>query len=143
MSLASLQKWRVSKFTDVVISISKKTAQYVSHLIHNIWTVLHFRLSVQIAYAEELELFFQYWAALISQSADIEMLNLLTVLNYSTLQLINSDFAVKLFVILVSIFEQIILLDTNAVFLQQSELIFENTDYISTDTSLIHDCLMY
>ena len=71
------------------------------------------------------------------------MLDLLTVLDNSILQLADSGFAVKPFAILASTFEQVILFDTDAVFLQQPELIFEDTDYVSTGTLLFHDRLMY
>lgn len=143
MPLATLQKRSIPGSKGIVISTGKKTARYAGHLIRNIRTVLHSRLPIQIAYAGELDLPFQYRKALISQGADIEMLDLLTVLDDSTLQLADSGFAVKPFAILASTFEQVILLDADAVFLQQPELIFEDNDYVSTGTLLFHDRLMY
>jgi alpha 1,3-mannosyltransferase len=69
--------------------------------------------------------------------------DILLVFDGTTLQLANGGWAIKAFAVLASKYEQIILLDADAVFVQPPEVVFAQHDYIETGALLYHDRLLW
>ncbi len=74
---------------------------------------------------------------------DIELVDILHVFDDTTLQLANGGWAVKAFAALASKYEQVILLDAVAVFVQPPEVVFAQRDYKETGALLYHDRLLW
>lgn len=76
--------------------------------------------------------------------ANISTFDVTAIFDDSILQLADGGWAIKAFAILGSSFEQAVLLDADAVFLQKLENIFDNhPSYRETGTLLFHDRLLW
>lgn len=126
----------------IVISLGKKDFRYACHLIMGIRHVLSSTLPIQIAYAGDEDLPKVYREKLVSLGKDIETLNLLPLIDDTTLDLAHGTFGTKPVAMLVSKFEQVILVDADSVFLQPPEALFESKGYKETGTYLFHDRLL-
>ncbi|KAG6989916.1 hypothetical protein G7Y79_00061g093030 [Physcia stellaris] len=123
----------------IVMSLNKKDFRYACHLISGVRTVLHSTLPIQIAYAGDEDLPVQYREKLISLGKDIETVDLLTMVDDKTLDLAHGTFGTKPLAMLLSRFEQVILVDADAVFLQPPEALFDSDGYKKSGTYLFHD----
>ncbi|SLM41371.1 Nucleotide-diphospho-sugar transferases [Lasallia pustulata] len=144
--LKQLRESYIPKSKGIVIATGKGTFRYACHLISNLRDVLHSTLPIQVAYAGEDDLPLAYREAIVSMGANIETLDITSVLNDTTLDFKIEDggWAVKPFALLACKFEQAILLDADAVFLQKPEVIFEDHEgYQQTGTLLFHDRLLW
>ena len=144
--LKQLRESYIPKSKGIVIPTGKGTFRYACHLISNLRDVLQSTLPIQVAYAGEDDLPLAYREAIVSMGANIETLDITSVLNDTTLNFKIEDggWAVKPFALLACKFEQAILLDADAVFLQKPEVIFENhKGYQQTGTLLFHDRLLW
>lgn len=144
--LKQLRESYIPKSKGIVIPTGKGTFRYACHLISNLRDVLSSALPIQVAYAGEDDLPLAYREAIISIGANIETLDITRVLNDTTLNFKIEDggWAVKSFALLACKFEQAILLDADAVFLQKPEVIFESHEgYQETGTLLFHDRLLW
>ncbi|KAF7887845.1 uncharacterized protein EAF01_010999 [Botrytis porri] len=149
-SLANLRKSFVPGSRGIVIPTGTKTFRYTCHLILNLRSVLKSTLPIQIVYAGNLDLPPQYRSALLSlfethNIGAIEFLDLTKILDDMTLQLSDglSKWAVKPFALLASTFEQVILVDSDAIFLQPPEIILDaHAAYAETGTLFFHDRLI-
>ena len=126
----------------VVISLGKKDFRYACHLIANIRTVLKSDLPIMVAFAGEDDLPVRYREILVSLGENIETLDLLKTVNDATLDLAHGTFGTKPLAMLVSRFEQVILLDADVVFVQKPEVLLEGLGYQETGTYFFHDRLL-
>ena len=128
----------------IVIPTGKKTFRYACHLIVNLRNVLNSKLPIQIVYADNADLPLEYQDFATSLGSDIETLGVTRVLDDETLQLAQDGWAIKPFALLVSKFEQVMVLDADAVLLQPPEVIFNgHTGYQHSGTLLFHDRLLW
>ena len=126
----------------VVMSLGKKDFRYACHLIGNIRTVLKSDLPIMVAFAGEDDLPVRYREILTSLGENIETLDLLKTVDDATLDLAHGTFGTKPLAMLVSRFEQVILLDADSVFVQKPEVLFEGSGYQETGTYFFHDRLL-
>ncbi|PQE06041.1 hypothetical protein CJF30_00005000 [Rutstroemia sp. NJR-2017a BBW] len=141
--LTSLRKSFIPGSKGIVIPTGKKTFRYTCHLIYNLRSVLKSTLPIQIVYASDSDLPLEQRTILLSLDTNIELLDVTKVLDDSTLQLSHGNWAIKPFALLASKFEQVILIDSDAVFFQQPEVIFSShSGYRKTGTLFFHDRLV-
>ena len=127
----------------IVISLGKKDFQYACHLISGIRHVLGSTLPIQIAYAGDDDLPLEYREKLMSLGNDIETMDLLRLIDDTTMDLAHGTFAIKPMAMLLSSFEQVMIVDADAIFLQPPEVLFKSKRYQDTGTYFFHDRLMY
>jgi len=128
----------------IVIPVGVGQVRYADHLIGNLRDVLGSRLPIQIVYAGDEDLPAKYRDTLISLGENIETMDVLTVFDNTKLELRQSGWAIKPFAVLASKFEQVILMDADAVFMQKPEVILdEHSGYLSTGALFFHDRLLW
>ncbi|QSZ32314.1 hypothetical protein DSL72_001888 [Monilinia vaccinii-corymbosi] len=149
-SFTQLRKSFIPGSRGIVIPTGIETFRYACHLILNIRLVVRSKLPIEIAYAGDADLPPPYRSAfrfLFSLFAlpSVEFLDVSKVLNDTTLRLSDgtSKFAIKPFALLASRFEEGILADADAVFLQAPEVILDaHSGYLRTGTLFFHDRLV-
>ncbi len=119
------------------------TFRFACHLVVAIREVHQSKLPIQIVYAGDVDLPSKNRDVMMSLVTDVEFLDILTALDDETLKLSESGWATKSFAALVSKFEQVILLDTDCVFVQPPEVIFDQRGYQHTGSLLFHDRLLW
>jgi hypothetical protein len=140
--LKSLRQSFIPNSQGIVIASGKGNFRFAGHLISSLRTVLHSRLPIQIAYAGDIDLPLKYRQTLEGLGNNVSSLDVLTVLDDSTLKLTGSGWAIKPFAILASQFEQVLFIDADAVLLQPPEVIFDqHMGYRTTGALLFHDRL--
>ena len=128
----------------IVIPTGKGTFRFACHLIGTLRNVLSSNLPIQVVYAGNEDLPLEQRSFIAGLGSNIEMLDVTTVFDDTTLQLTNGGWAVKAFAVLASTFEQVLLMDADAVFIQKPEVIFEaHTGYRATGALLFHDRLLW
>ena len=128
----------------IVIPTGVTTFRYACHLIRCIRDVLHSNLPIQVIYAGDDDLPPAYRETLLSLGHQIETFDILTVVNDHNLAFSSNGWATKPFAILVSKFQHVLLLDADAVFLQDPETILDfHRGYRETGTLLFHDRLLW
>ncbi|KAG8676733.1 hypothetical protein FPOAC1_002741 [Fusarium poae] len=131
----------------IIISVGggEESVRFASHLIVSLRQVLHSKLPIQIAYAgdEDLSPRDRVRIQSLKGATDMEFLNVLSVFDDSTLKLQGAGWAIKPFALLASKFEQAILIDADAVFLQKPEKLFNEAPYVNTGAYLFHDRLLW
>jgi len=119
------------------------TFRYATHLIANLRDVLKSKLPIQIVYLGDSGLPLEYRESLIQLGKNIEALNIQSMVSESILNQENPGWAIKPFALLFTKFEQTILVDADAIFLQKPEAIFnKHKGYRATGTLLLHDRLV-
>jgi alpha 1,3-mannosyltransferase len=142
--LQSLRRRFTPGSKGIVITTGQKRFRFACHLIRNLRDVLGSTLPIQVAYAGEHDLPENYREYLKSMGPDITTFDVTSVFDDLTLKLANGGWAIKSFAVLGSTFEQAILLDADAIFLQKAETIFDNhPGYRETGTLLFHDRLLW
>ncbi|MCJ1295969.1 hypothetical protein MMC34_007534 [Xylographa carneopallida] len=128
----------------IVIPTGKGTFRFACHLISSLRDVLKSELPIQIMYAGEDDLPADHRDVVIQLGSQIETVDITTVLDDETLQLAKGGWAIKAFAALASSFEQVILMDADAVFLQKPEVILnDHPGYQATGSLLFHDRLLW
>lgn len=149
-SFAKLRRSFIPGSRGIVIPTGINTFRYTCHLILNLRSVLKSSLPIQIIHAGDLDLPLVYRSALLSlfsslNLADIEFLDITNVFDDTTLKLSDgmSKWAIKPFALLASTFEEVILIDSDAIFLQPPEVILDtHSGYLKTGTLFFHDRLI-
>jgi alpha 1,3-mannosyltransferase len=142
--LNTLRKSYVPASRGIVIPAGKSNFRYCCHLIRCLRSVHQSRLPIQVAYAGETDLPANYRSFIESMGKDIETLNVLDVFDDATLDLAHGGWAIKPFAMLASKFEQTILADADAVFVQSPNVIFtSHTKYQHAGTLFFHDRLLW
>lgn len=123
----------------------KESIRFASHLIVSLRQVLHTKLPIQIAYAGDKDLSPRNRERMqaLKGATDIEFLDVLSVFNDSTIRLQGGSWAIKPFALLASRFEQAILIDADAVFLQKPETLFDHAPYVNKGAYLFHDRMLW
>jgi alpha 1,3-mannosyltransferase len=131
----------------IVISAggSDSSVRFAGHLIASIREVLGCTLPIQVAYAGENDLPKHRRDALSSldRTHNTEFLDVWTVFDDAALQLRRGGWAIKAFAALASRFEEVIVLDADAVFLQSPDVLFEQQAYVNNGAYLFHDRLLW
>ncbi|KAI4196788.1 MAG: hypothetical protein LQ350_006358 [Teloschistes chrysophthalmus] len=128
----------------IVIPTGRKTFRYACHLISNMRDTLNSKLPIEIMYAGDSDLPLEYRQFITQLGPNIEVTDITQIFDDSTLDLTHGGWAIKPFAALASRFEQVMLLDADAIFLQQPESIFNtHTGYQTTGTLLFHDRLLW
>ncbi|KIW20585.1 hypothetical protein PV08_01160 [Exophiala spinifera] len=142
--LSTLRSRFVPGSKGLVITTGKKRFRYACHLITSLREVLNSTLPIQIAYSGDDDLPQEYRDFITSLATDVSTMDVTSIFDDGTLDLPHGGWAVKAFAVLGSTFEQVMLLDADAVFLQPPEVIFEtHPAYIDTGTLLFHDRLLW
>ncbi|KAL9577320.1 MAG: hypothetical protein Q9212_006437, partial [Teloschistes hypoglaucus] len=128
----------------IVIPTGRKTFRYACHLISNMRDTLNSELPIEIVYAGDSDLPLEYRQFITQLGPNIEATDITQIFDDSTLDLAHGGWAIKPFAALASRFEQLMVLDADAVFLQQPETIFNtHKGYQTTGTLLFHDRLLW
>jgi alpha 1,3-mannosyltransferase len=127
----------------IAIPTGTSTFRFACHLVAAIRDVHHSDIPIEIFYAGDTDL--PPWArrTLGTLGKDIEFIDILQVFDDETLQLATGKCAIKPFAALASKFEQVILLDADAVMLQSPEIVFAQRGYKDTGVLLYHDRLLW
>jgi hypothetical protein len=114
-------------------------------LLVNLRKVLSSRLPIQVGYAGDRDLTPAQREQLESLDgvSNTEFLDVLSVFSDSNLDLNENGWAVKVFAVLASKFEQVILLDADAVLMKPPEAFFRAKAYTETGAYLFHDRLLW
>lgn len=122
-----------------------QSVRFAGHLVVSIRKVLGCKLPIQIAYAGDTDLPKESRDKILRLDGvtDVEFLDILTVFDDTTLKLVGGGWAIKAFALLGSKFEEAILLDADAVFIQKPEILFEQRAYIEKGAYLFHDRLLW
>ncbi|KAF5672531.1 alpha-1,3-mannosyltransferase [Fusarium heterosporum] len=129
----------------IVIPTGDKTLRFACHLIASLTRVHKTALPIQVVYAGDGDLSAK-GREKIQEAANgvkIEMLDVLTVFDDSTLKLADGGWAIKPFAALASRYEQVILLDADAVFFQDPQRLLEQDRFQETGVLLFHDRLLW
>ncbi|KAK1143929.1 hypothetical protein N8T08_005838 [Aspergillus melleus] len=130
----------------IVIPTSDKTLRFAAHLIGSLRYVLGSTLPIQIVYAGDRDLRSQsreYLSSLAEHGPPIEFLDIMTIFDDTTLRLQSGGWAIKAFAALASRFERVILADSDAVFFQPPEVLFEHDAFLRSGSLLFHDRLLW
>ena len=128
----------------IVISTGTGDFRFACHLISNLRDVLRSELAIQVVYAGDADLPEEYRNFITRLGPRIETLDVTKVLDDKAVELGRSGWAVKAFAALASTFEQVILMDADAVFLQKPEVIFDShLGYKATGALMFHDRLLW
>ncbi|CEI66537.1 hypothetical protein FVEN_g8286 [Fusarium venenatum] len=145
--LADLRKSYKRGLRGIIIPVGggEESVRFASHLIVSLRQVLHSKLPIQIAYAgdEDLSPRDRVRIQSLKGATDMEFLNVLSVFDDTTLKLQGAGWAIKPFALLASKFEQAILIDADAVFLQKPEKLFDQAPYVNKGAYLFHDRLLW
>ncbi|KAJ0106838.1 hypothetical protein J7T55_014913 [Diaporthe amygdali] len=131
----------------IVIPAGNNNVRFAAHLISSLRNVLNSRLPIQIVYAGDRDLSASnrhFLAELVASSGQaLDFLDILTVFDDSTLKLQEGGWAIKPFAVLGSNFEKIVLLDSDAVFLQKPEVLLDHSGFQHTGALLFRDRLLW
>lgn len=127
----------------IAIPTGKTTMRYAAHLISSLQSVLGTQLPIMIVYAGDQDFPPRDRKKMQSRFTNVEFLDILTVVDDSTLKLGDGGWAIKAFAALYAPYEQVILADADCVFVQRPEVLFEDSSYIKTGALLFHDRLLW
>lgn len=135
----------------IVIPTGDGTVRFAAHLIVSIRSALGSTLPIQIIYAGDSDLSADNKKLLIKLTEDynpsaIEFVDLYTLFHDDGLNFTSSrtgGWATKPFAALGSRFEKVIVLDADAVFLQQPEVLLNHEYFRRSGTLLFHDRLLW
>ncbi|KAJ3547215.1 hypothetical protein NM208_g1624 [Fusarium decemcellulare] len=137
---------RGSRGIVIPVGGGQQSVRFAGHLIVSLRKVLGCRLPIQVVYAGEDDLPKKdrdKLSSLEGASTDLEFLDIFTVFDDTMLKLKDGGWAIKAFALLGSRFEEVILLDADAVFIQQPEKLFAQRAYIEKGALLFHDRLLW
>ncbi|GJC83798.1 alpha-1,3-mannosyltransferase MNT3 [Colletotrichum liriopes] len=126
-----------------VIPTGKGTMRYATHLIGSLQEILHSNMTIQIVYAGDEDLPPEDREKLHSRFSEVQFLDIFTVVDDTTLQLVKGGWAIKAFAALYAPFEEVLLSDADSVFVQVPEKLFSDPSYESTGALLFHDRLLW
>lgn len=145
--LTNLRSSIVPGSVGIVIPAGNNNVRFAAHLISSLRNVLNSGLPIQIVYAGDGDLSASnrlFLAGLVESSGQaLDFLDILTVFDDSTLKLQEGGWAIKPFAVLGSRFEKVILLDSDAVFLQKPEALLDHAGFQRTGALLFRDRLLW
>ncbi|KYK56165.1 hypothetical protein DCS_08132 [Drechmeria coniospora] len=124
---------------------SDKALRFAGHLIVMLRTILGSRLPIEIAYAGDADLSAKNRELLLSfdPTGNMFFLDLMDVFDDKTVKFGEGGWAIKPFMALASRFEQVIAMDSDVVFMQTPEVLFDHKPYTETGAYLFHDRLLH
>lgn len=145
--LSHLRSTIVPGSVGIVIPAGDNNVRFASHLISSLRHVLDSKLPIQIVYAGDSDLSVSnrnFLAELVASTGHpLQFLDILTVFDDSTLKLREGGWAIKPFAVLGSSFEKVILLDSDAVFLQKPEALLDHPGFQRSGALLFRDRLLW
>lgn len=145
--LSMFRHWYKEGSRGIVIPVGggSQAVRFAGHLIVSLRVVLDCQLPIEIHYAGEEDLSRENRDRLsaLSGATDITFVDVLNVFDDTSLKLGEGGWAIKAFAVLASGFEEVILVDADAVFLQKPDVLFEQEGYIDKGAYLFHDRLLW
>ncbi|KAF6802038.1 glycosyl transferase [Colletotrichum musicola] len=126
-----------------VIPTGKGTMRFAAHLIGSLTEILHSNMTIQIVYAGDEDFPPEDREKLGSRFPQVDLFDIFTVVDDSTLQLAKGGWAIKAFAALYAPFEEVLLSDADSVFVQLPEMLFADPSYAATGALLFHDRLIW
>ena len=123
----------------LVIPCGSSGFHFALHLVAAVRHVFNSTLPIEIMYAGDEDLPEPQRQALAAVGPSIATVNLLHFYNESTVGLKDGGWAIKPFCLLASSFEQVIMADSDIVFLQPPDSAFQHPGYKATGTLFYHD----
>ncbi|KAL8779714.1 MAG: hypothetical protein Q9213_006803 [Squamulea squamosa] len=143
-SLSHIRKSFKPGSKGIVIPTGQNTFRYACHLISNLRDVLGSKLPIEIVYAGNSDLPSSHRDFISGLGSDIATVDVLQVFNNTPLDLQHGGWAIKTFAALGSQYEQVLVLDADAILLQTPETILDrHKGYRSTGALLFHDRLLW
>ncbi|KAL2212175.1 hypothetical protein CC79DRAFT_1340172 [Sarocladium strictum] len=127
----------------IVIPTGKSTMRFAAHLISAVQNVLKSDLPIMVVYAGDTDFPKAEREKLQSRFKNVAFMDILTVVDDSTLKLEKGGWAIKAFAALYAPFEEVILADADCVFAQQPEVLYKHPLYAETGALLFHDRLLW
>jgi len=128
-----------SRTRGLVIPCGTSDFHFALHLVAAVRHVFNSTLPIEVMYAGDSDLSADQRDALESVGTDIRSVDILHFFDEETVGLLGGGWAIKPFAVLASSFEQVIIADSDVVFLQTPEAAFSHPGYISTGTLYFHD----
>lgn len=134
-----------TKQRGIVIPAGSTGFRFAAHLVLSLRRSLGCTLPIQIMYAGDADLPPEKRRMLrdLVDDETLEFVDILQLVNDETLQLQKGGWAIKAFATLVSSFEEVIVLDADAVFLQDPTALFNQRAYREKGALLFHDRLLW
>lgn len=126
-----------------VIPTGKATMRYATHLIGALQDILYCNMTIQVVYAGDEDLPLEDREKLLARFKGLQFLDVLSVVDDSTLKLVKGGWAIKAFAALYAPFEEVLLSDADSVFVQVPESLFLDPLYEQTGALLFHDRLLW
>ncbi|KAM5355084.1 hypothetical protein ACJ41O_001730 [Fusarium nematophilum] len=129
----------------IVIPTGEKTLRFACHLVASLTRVHKTKLPIQVVYAgdDDLSPAGRETIQAAAEGVTIDMLDILTVFDDTTLKLAEGGWAIKPFAALASGFKKVILLDADAVFLQDPQQLLLQDRFRDNGALLFHDRLLW
>lgn len=128
-----------SRTKGLVIPCGSSDFHFALHLVAAVRHVFNSTLPIEIMYAGDSDLPEGQRDALESVGDDIRTVNILHFYDEDSVGLLGGGWAIKPFALLASSFEQVIIADSDVVFLQSPEAAFNHPGFIETGTLYFHD----
>lgn len=146
--LSDLRKTFEPASVGIIIPAGNGNIRFAGHLIASLRSVLNSTLPIQVAYGGDNDLSAanrEKLAELVKSGSPLEFLDITTIFDASFIQLnkANGGWATKAFAALGTNYEQVILLDADAVFIQPPEALLKGEAYQRTGAFLFHDRLLW
>ncbi|QVM10589.1 hypothetical protein D8B26_005246 [Coccidioides posadasii str. Silveira] len=142
--LLSLLRRHVPGSRGIVVPVGTSSFRFACHLVGSIRNVLNSQIPIEIAYAGESDLPLAYRQFLSSLAPEIYLLDVTSYFDDDIVGLSIGTWAIKPFAILASRFEQVILMDSDSILLQEPEKILDSHNgFKKTGLLLFHDRLLW
>ena len=128
----------------LVIPTGRHNFRYACHLVGAVRNIFQSSMPIQIVYAGDKDLPEAFRDTVRGLGSDIETLDITEVMDDALLYLSGGGWAIKPFAVLASHFEQVVLLDADAVLVQPPEAIFDgHRGYRDRGALFFHDRLLW
>ncbi|KAB5513240.1 mannosyltransferase putative-domain-containing protein [Coniochaeta sp. 2T2.1] len=149
--LSDLRSTIIPGSKGIIIPTGDRTIRFAAHLIAQLRRILGSTLPIQIVYAGDADLSPENRKELAAIPGDthgpaLEFLDIYSVFDDATLLFTSSasgGWAVKAFAALATHFEQVVVLDADAVFLQPPEVLLAHPAFERSGALLFHDRLLW
>jgi alpha 1,3-mannosyltransferase len=130
----------------IVIPTSNKTLRSAVALIGALRTVLGSTLPIQVVYTGDQDLAPDqrtHLSRVVTSGPPLNFLDISAIFNNSDLRLDADEWPIKPFAALSSLFERVILVDADALFLQPPEVLLQNEAFLRTGALLSENLLLW
>ncbi|KAK4057567.1 hypothetical protein OIO90_001212 [Microbotryomycetes sp. JL221] len=123
----------------IIIPCGNEQFRFAVHLIATLKNVHHTKLPITVVHAGNNDLSIERRAALRSISPDVETFDILHFFDEDFVGLDGGGWAIKVFTIIASQFQETIICDADVIFLQDPQVLFDNPRYNQTGTLFFRD----